>query len=548
MTAHVPDDVVTATVEQLDRLGVGSSACVAHVHQVAETLGVDERTVYRWVAARPNREAARRAALTAPADDELDQIVAAHRAGPDRANPGTGRARFDIDTLHLTVYAQCMDARTAWRTLRDKGLVDVSYPTFMRALARTDPARVAGAVEGFPGVVRNRQYLRYTAPHRNHTMHADHTHADVWVLADHRTTTPIRPHLTVIVDAYSGLLSGYLWTARPTGEDVAGALAETAMKREYHGVTVGGVPELLRVDNGAENMAAIITHGARRLGWIVDPVMPYSSWQNGKAERAVQLVNDALSNRAPGALHGGTTREKKRRYVASTMATADPQRLWTMDTLRAALDEVVDHLNTQIRVERLGGMTRLEAYAADPTEQRFLSDVELRTAMLHTAKRTYRATKSGVHFDKGQYVGAGLHVGRAYTIRHLPHGRDFIEVFTEQGEHVARAWRVDRMPEEERHRLLADRAHVEREARAIEAGVVHFRDRVAAAGKALTATTVDDEAEGVDLIVPPDRPSRGKARRRRSRTADAPAPKPDTDDLDLGQLVALFGDTLPADD
>lgn len=446
MTAQVPDDVVASAVDQLLRLGVGSSAFVAHVRQVAETHGVSERTVYRWVAGRQSPEAARRTARTRPTDEEVDRIVTAHRPEP-AADPQPGRSRFEVDTMHLTVYAHSMDARTAWRTLRDKGLVDVSYPTFMRALCRTDPARVAGAVEGFPGVIRNRQYLRYTAPHRNHTMHADHTQADVWVLADHRARTAIRPHLTVTVDAYSGLLTGQLWDHQPTGEDVAAALAESAMKRDYHGVTVGGLPELLRVDNGGENLAAIITDGARRFGWIVDPVMPYSSWQNGKAERAIQLVNNALSSRAPGAIHAGVTREKKRRYVTDTKESVDPDRLWTMYTLRAALDEVIDHLNTTVPVQRLGGMTRLEAYAADPTAQRFLSDVELRTAMLRTAKRTYRATKTGIHFDKGQYVGVGLHVGRAYTIRHLPQGRDFIEVFTEDGKHVARAWRVDRLPE-----------------------------------------------------------------------------------------------------
>ena len=67
-------------------------------------------------------------------------------------------------------------------------------------------------------MVRNRQYLRRFAPHRNHTLHADHTDVDVWAIADHRSTTPIRPSLTVTVDGHSGLIHAYLWPSRPTGK------------------------------------------------------------------------------------------------------------------------------------------------------------------------------------------------------------------------------------------------------------------------------------------------------------------------------------------
>lgn len=548
MTSHVAKDAIQAAVEQLHRLGIGSTLFTAHVRQVAARFNVDERTVYRWVASQPSLPATE-PITSASFDEEANDIIAAHEAmmletASDSPRQG---GRFEIDSLHLTVYAHCRDGHTAWRTLHDKGLVDVSYPTFMRALSRANPALVAGALEGFPGVVRNRQYLQYRAPHRNHTFHADHTPADVWVLPDHRTTSAIRPHVTVVTDGYSGLVSAFLWASHPTGEDVAAALAETASRRDYCGVTIGGIPEQLVVDNGAENLAGIITAGARQLGWIVAPVVPYSSWQNGKAERAIQLVNNGLSNRAPGAIHGGKTRDNKRWFAAASMNKVDPERLWTMDTLRAALNEVVDHINTELPVRRLGGMTRLQAYAADPTEQRFVSPVELRSAMLSTAKRTYRATKNGIHFDKGQYVAAGLHVGRSYRIRHLPHGRDFIEVFTEDEEHVTTAWRVDRIPEQERFRLLAERGRVERDAKAIATGVIQWRDRVAAAGNALTALADDSDAP-IDVVVPPERvkPPRAK-RKRRSRATEPQPPVAEADGLDVTGLTELFGDTLPAE-
>lgn len=122
-----------------------------------------------------------------------------------------------------------------------------------------------------------------TAPHRNHSLHADHTEADVWVIADHRSLTAIRPHLTVTVDGYSGLIRAYLWPSRPTGEKVAATLVETAAKSDYYGVTLGGNPEQLIVDNGGENLAGVVADAARRLGWIISPPLRPSRASGGSS-------------------------------------------------------------------------------------------------------------------------------------------------------------------------------------------------------------------------------------------------------------------------
>lgn len=555
MTAHVATVSVEAAVDQLVRLGIGSATFTDHVKQVAERHGVTERTVYRWLAARPANTTDDQAAAASVDDAEtVDELIHGH-GEPEPVSVPSRRSRFEIDTLHLAVYAHCRDAHTTWSLLTQKGIVDVSYPTFMRAIQRTDPARVAGALEGYQGLVRNRQYLRRVAPHRNHTLHADHTDADVWVIADHRSSTPIRPGLTVTTDGYSGLIHAFLWPTRPTGEMVAAALIETAAKHDYHGITLGGVPEQLVVDNGGENLAGVVTDAAKSLGWIISPSAPYSSWMNGKAERAVQLVNDRLSARAPGYLHGGATRERQRRFVANLRKDADPERMWSMATLQAALTEVVDEINTTIRVERLGGMTRLEAYAADPTEQRFVSEAELRDAMLTPSKHTYMVTKSGIQFAKAHYVLPGAHVGKRYRIRHPPAGRDFIEVFTKDDEYVGRAWRVDRLSEQEHRAFMDARSEVERENRAITAGAVHFRNRVAASAKRLDTLTGDTDLDAdTDDVVLPDpvpAPKRGRKRRTKPNTGKdntAKATEPAlTDSLDLGALTEMFGDTLPGE-
>ncbi|GAB4076410.1 transposase [Nostocoides australiense] len=463
---HVHDDEKAAIVTQLRRLGTGTVAHRNHVRAVAARHDVTERTVRRWLAA---------------ADPEPKQCPPTEKGEPTapKDQPAPVGQRFEITSQHLLALSQERTARAAHQRLREHGEVTVSYPTFARALERVDPARKEGALDGYKGMVNNRVYLQVRAPHRGHTLHVDHTTMDLRVMPDHRSTRPIRPYLTVCVDGYSSFAWAYAWKTPPNADTVASALAETAIARDYCGVTLGGIPEQVVFDNATENYASATGDGVARLGWVFSPIPPYSSWQNGKAERAIQAVNDRLSSRAPGALHAGTTREGQRRHTPNIPAKTDPATLWSWPAFLAALDEVVHELNTTMRMQRLGGRTRLEAYATDPTEQRFLSDLEVRAAMLRTAKGTYRVTKNGIQFDNQYFVAAEMQVGRSYQVRHLPRGRDFIEVFEEDGRHVARAHPADRMPTREKSRLLARRAAVEAEHKQIEAVTVDLRRRMA---------------------------------------------------------------------
>lgn len=507
MTAKITRTKRAAAVRSILRLAVDGTVPTSVVRRVASMHGVSTRTVYRWLNDPSLRE-----------ENVSDDVPRADR--------------FDIDTLHLTVLAQEQDIRSTVDALRRAGEYDGSYQTFARALARVSPDRVAGALEGFQGMVRNRVYLTQQAPHKNHTWHMDHTKADVWVVSDHRTATPIRPYLTTITDAATGLIHAFLWKNPVNAESVAAALAETATAHDYYGVRVSGVPEQVVFDNAAEHFTSSILKGATSLGIITNPTTPYSSWQNGKAERSIGLVNHRLTARAPGAIHAGTTREGASRHTARTPKKIDPASTLSWNGLLAILDEVVTELNTQVRVERLGNRTRLEAYATDPTEAREFSDVELRHVMLPTAKDSYRATKSGIHFEKGQYVAAELHVGRNYQIRHLPRGRDFIEVFTLDGKHVTRAWRSDVIPKKERLALLASRARNEREYQAIEAGVQDYRRRVAAALR----EAIPDDPTNDDTLSPDHDSVPVTPRVPQPKRSQAP---------NLGVLADMFGSTLP---
>lgn len=527
-----------ASIARLRRLAVDGRVSNQHVRDTAARLGVTPRTVRRWLTTDPHH---------APERAVVD--IGSTTAPVNGARTGANaRARFEITPEHLLAYADSRSVREAYRQLARHGQVDCSYATFARALARVDPARRYGALEGFPGMSRNWVYLRTTSPHRNHSLHVDHTHADVRVLPDHRARTAIRPYLTVAVDAATSLVHAFLWKTPVNTDLVAAALAEVATERDYHGVTLGGVPEQVVFDNGAENYAAVTHKSADMLGWVVSPIPPYSSWLNGKAERAIQLVNSRLTGRAPGALHVGTTQDGKRRVVANLPKDTDLSSVWTWHALNLALTEVVDEINTGIPVKELGGLTRLQAYAADPTEQRFLDPAELRAAMMPAAKDTCRATKNGIHFDNGQYVSADLRVGTDYRIRHMARSRDFIEVFDTSGEHVARAWKVDVVPKSERDAILAKRARHSKELNRVNESLRIVREQRARSGNAIAAAhhadgnQDDDGPDGATTPVVPEPVV--KLDRRKRRTAPAakpPAPAPALP----AELLDRYGDDLP---
>src|SRR3546814_3725473 len=65
-----------------------------------------------------------------------------------------------------------------------------------------------------------------------------------------------------------------------------------AVEHVYHGVEVGGQPEQVILDNAAAHFGPAMREGVERLGWILAPTAAYSSWQNGKAERAIGMRSE----------------------------------------------------------------------------------------------------------------------------------------------------------------------------------------------------------------------------------------------------------------
>lgn len=329
-------------------------------------------------------------------------------------------------------------------------------------------------------------------PHRNHTWHIDATQADVYVWPSHKETLPIRPWVYVVVDGATSLTGLFPFKARPNADAVAAVLTEMSVERSMHGVTVGGIPEQIVCDNAAEHFARTMQQAALHLGWVLGPTTPYSPWQNGKAERALGLMNQKLAAKLPGALYNGTRRDGSPRQVAGLPADIKPGDVLAWHSFTTLLTMFTDQLNTSYPLRRLGGRTRLQAFAEDATELRHVSPEQIRSAMMLAAK-PHACNKDGFSFRSQVYTPVPVHgsdsgeksarpfkVGTYYQLRYLPTNESFIELYELGGTYVGQAVQAHAVTKEQKDLLMLDRARQERVTRAIEAGAIEHGRHLAA--------------------------------------------------------------------
>lgn len=186
-----------AAVARLDRLAAGARPTPSQFHAIAHTLGTDVSTVRRWW---------------------QDPALRAD------AEPETARRGYVASVGDLTVLADARSGRAAYERLVAAGLFKGAYSTDMRGLRRADPALLGTAIEGWPGLLKNRPYLDGKAPHRGHTLHLDHTQLDVFVWPSHRHHQPVKPWVTGVADSATGLLMVVPWELDVTDQKVSAAL------------------------------------------------------------------------------------------------------------------------------------------------------------------------------------------------------------------------------------------------------------------------------------------------------------------------------------
>ena len=191
------------------------------VRAVAQSIGVTERTLWRWL----------------------------QRGGAagTRGRPAYRLAQGDLDA-YTAAHGNCA---AAWRAQQAAGARVPSLRAFQAAIGRQLlPIERASVVEGSAGRRRHTVYLRWEVQARNERWEADHVELPVLVLPP-RASRPHKPWATVFIDAYSRLVMGWALSLTPSAASVLAAFRSGLLVDSTRG-PFGGVPGALRPDRGLE--------------------------------------------------------------------------------------------------------------------------------------------------------------------------------------------------------------------------------------------------------------------------------------------------------
>lgn len=233
-----------------------------YIERVSREAGISPRTVYRWLS-----------------EYEAEGLVAMVDEPKKREPQGYGVKSLPcqeaVDFIHglylqphrpkgSTVYQAYLRAAEA------KGWPVCSRATFYRILKSLPPTYVEYGRAGekrwkltmMPKGKRTRKGLL-----RNEWWVLDHHQLDFWVTYRGR---PIRPWLTAIEDQASMCIVGVAFSARPSSDSIAAALAAAIFPKE--GLPFSGLPGTAYMDNGKDYRSRRIS-GAKRKSRAV-PLSP----------------------------------------------------------------------------------------------------------------------------------------------------------------------------------------------------------------------------------------------------------------------------------
>lgn len=410
-----------AVLARLVQLRVAGRLHSEAVGAAAESLGVGERSVWRWLAAGEYEPGKRPGWLTTPA-----AIEAFYRAG--------GRPT------------------AAWQLLREEGVEVPSLPTFCRAVRRdVSPAERAYARHGEDGRRRYSVYRRWEPAARNEVWETDHNELDINVLPL-RGKRLMRPWLTVIEDGFSRVVMGWALSLYPTSAEVLVAIREGIAIHPERGPW-GGVPQLIRFDGGRDFLARAVTRAAGEVGCAALPAAPYSPHQKGKVERLHRTIGEGLIATLP--YYTGGPRQANGKLYAQPAPLSLPQ-------LQTRVREFIDAYNTEHRHSSLGGMTPAEKWASSAAPLEIVEPERLRWMLM--ADQTRRVLKDGIHFENAIFIAPELTGigGKIIEVRYMPYDLRWIEAFTEDG-WLCTAYPQDELTREQAEAVIAQRREAARE-------------------------------------------------------------------------------------
>jgi putative transposase len=410
-----------AVVRRLLALRAKGKLRTVSVEAAAASLGVDARSVWRWLA--------------------------------DGGYEPRGRPGWQLSPAAIEAFYRTGGRPTAtWQLLRDQGEDVPSHPTFCRALKRDlSPSERAYARSGENGRRRYLVYRQWEPDARNDVWEADHAQLDIRVLPL-RGKRLVRPWMTVMQDAYSRLIMGWTLSLHPTSAEVPVAIRE--------GIAIdparspwGGIPRLIRFDGGLEFLAGAVTRAAGELGCAALPAVPYSPHQKGKIERLHRTIGEGLIARLPH-YTGGPRKANGQLY-----AQAAPLSLAQLQT---RVREFIDAYNTEHPHRGIGGLTPAQKWDQSAAPLELVEPDQLRWML--TADRTRVINKDGIHFDGVTFIAPEITArgGETIQVRYMPHDLRSIEIFDDNG-WLCTAYPQDALTREPSEAVIAQRHEAARE-------------------------------------------------------------------------------------
>jgi putative transposase len=232
-------------VRRLLALEVRGELTAGHRRMVADTLGVSERSVRRWLAVardegRLERAERRRFTVT----PQMARRLAFHRG--------------NAVALHRELVAEAAVA----------GGTAPSLATLYRAVQRDVSPGVRAGMRGGEAARRGFDvFLERPAVHRNEVWETEHVQVKVEVDVDGERR---RPWVTWFIDCATRVICGFAVTAQvPSRESVLVALRDAISREGEHG-PFGGVPGAVRVDRGKDFLSRTV---GEALGAFAVPVV-----------------------------------------------------------------------------------------------------------------------------------------------------------------------------------------------------------------------------------------------------------------------------------
>lgn len=434
-----------------------------HVRLSSQTLGVAERTVWRWLAVR--------------------------RA---KAEP-IQRQRFRLDdTLRVRLAYWRGNVLALHRELvaaeKAGGAAAPSKSALYRAVATdVSPGDRAGLRAGERARRSYDVFLKRPPSHRNAVWEADHVEAPVQVDADGRL---VKPWVTWFVDAAHDVILGVAVTPRtPNRESVLTALRAAVMRRDPYG-PAGGLPSSVRIDRGKDFLSRTVAEALGVFAVRVIDLPAYTAHLKG----TVETINGAAEKMLFAALPRYTHRQKQ-----INGAVVDPaQPPMSFEAFTAEVLTWVRWWNTEHTITELGERTPLQSWDNDPTPLHDVDETRLWMFTLDDDRRARKITTKGVAFGRGRHYLADWMMGMVGTtvrIRYMPHHSGEVEVFdAATGNHLGTAVLSDAASADDRVKVHRARARKARRLRADLAAAERDR-RIRYA-----ASTVPEPAKRLDAM------------------------------------------------